>query len=108
NVQRNGVTGKPVPLSPASGVTTANASLRDITWATPSSGRWRTEGALLFSSSALYEYSSATGQMVALNLPGDANSMPGQVVAGELYNGTAYLLDAGIGQIWRYTVQGGK
>jgi hypothetical protein len=108
NVQRNGVTGKPVPLSPASGVTTANVSLRDITWATPSSGRWRTEGALLFSSSALYEYSSATGQMVALNLPGDANSMPGQVVAGELYNGTAYLLDAGIGQIWRYTVQGGK
>ena len=97
-----------MPLSLASGVTTTNVPLGDITWATPSGGRWRTEGALLFSTSALYEYSSATGQMAALDLPKDDGDALGQIVAGELYNGTAYLLDAGVGQIWRYTLQSGK
>jgi hypothetical protein len=107
NVQRNGVTGKPVPLTPAS-TTPTNVDYNDLTWATTSGGRWRTEGALLFSKGALYEYSSATGQLGALSLPTDASSAIGQIASGELYNSAIYILDTGVGQIWRYSMQGGK
>jgi sugar lactone lactonase YvrE len=107
NVQRTGVTGKPVPLTPANGAA-PNIKLGDITWATISGGRWRTEGAVLFTQGGLYEYSSATGQMAAMPFPADPNSSIGDIAAGVLYNGTAYVLDAGTGQIWRFNVQANK
>ncbi len=108
NIQRNGVTGKPVPLTLAGGGIPAGAPIADVTWATASNGRWHAEGAVLYSKSALYEYSSATGQLIQLNLPSDPAGNPDTIVAGELYNSTAYLLDTGAGQIWRYTLQGNK
>ena len=103
--QRNGISGKPMPLTGASGVTITGVTLNDVTWASTSGSRWRVEGALLFSKSALYEYNSATAQLVTFNLPGEGASMPSQVMAGELYNNNAYLLDTAIGQVWRYTLQ---
>lgn len=107
NSQRNGITGRPVPLTPSAG-NPINTPMSDITWATTSGERWRYDGTLVFGKTTLYEYNSATNQMIALPLPTDANSAPSQPVAGELYNNTAYILDSGIGQIWRYTLQQGK
>lgn len=110
NVQRDGITGKPVPLTLPGGTApgSTDQSTGDIVWATTSTERWHTEGAVLFNKAALYEYSSATGQLSQLNLPTDATANPDQITAGELFNGTAYILDAGAGQIWRYTLQGNK
>ena len=106
NAERNAITGKPYPLSFASGATVTGALL-DITWATPSSGRWRSEGSVLFGNTAIYEYSAATSQITPIELPAVSGALPGQVASGELYNDTIYLLDNGAGQIWRYTYQNG-
>ncbi len=103
--QRNGISGKPMPLSGTSGVTITGAPLIDLSWASPSGSRWRVEGALLFSKSTLYEYNSASAQLSNYNLPAGAGNAPTQAIAGELYNNTAYLLDNSIGQIWRYNLQ---
>ena len=46
--------------------------------------------------------------MAILNLPTDTAGGPAQVIAGDLYNSTAYLLDPGLGQVWRYALQNGK
>ncbi|MCL4505918.1 MAG: hypothetical protein M1140_07850 [Chloroflexi bacterium] len=110
NVQRDGITGKPVPLTLPGGTAPVSTGRNtgDIVWATTSTERWHTEGAVLFNKTALYEYSSATGQLSQLVLPSDATANPDQVTAGELFNGTAYILDAGAGQIWRFTLQGNK
>ncbi len=106
NAERNAITGKPVPLAFPAGIT-ATGRLLDITWATPSSSRWRTEGSILFGNSTLYEYSAATSQITPIELPAVGEARPEQVASGELYNDTAYLLDIGAGQIWRYTYQNG-
>lgn len=106
NAERNAITGKPVPLTFAAGVT-ATSRLLDIAWATPSSSRWRTEGSILFGNATLYEYSAATSQITPIELPAVGEARPEQVVSGELYNDTVYLLDVGAGQIWRYTYQNG-
>ncbi len=110
NVQRDGITGRPVPLTLPGGTAPVNIGSHqgDIVWATTSTERWRVEGAVLFDKTALYEYSSATGQLTQMVLPSGASPNPGQVTAGELYNGTAYILDAGAGQIWRFTLQGSR
>ena len=108
NVQRNGISGKPVVLTLADGGTPTGAPMVDATWATASNGRWPTEGAVLYSKSALYEFGSATGHLSQLNLPSDPTAIPESIVAGELYNNTGYLLDTGIGQIWRYPYKDGK
>jgi hypothetical protein len=106
--QRNGINGKPISLASSSGVTLTGTPLVDVTWASTSGSRWRTEGAVLFTKSVLYEYNSTSAQMAILNLPTDAASTPAQVVAGDLYNNTAYLLDTGPGQVWRYQLQNNK
>ena len=106
NAGRNAITGKPVPLTFPAGVT-ATSGLLDITWATPSSSRWRTEGSILFGNTTIFEYSAATSQITPIELPPTGEARPQQVASGELYNDTVYLLDIGTGQIWRYTYQNG-
>lgn len=106
NAERNAITGKPVPLAFPAGVT-ATGRLLDITWATPSSSRWRTEGSILFGNTTIYEYSAATSQITPIELPAVGEARPQQVASGELYNDTIYLLDTGAGQIWRYSYQNG-
>lgn len=108
NVQYNGVSDKPFPLALAGATLPAGVQISDITYAMSSNGRWHAEGAVMYSRNALYEFNSATGQMIPLNLPTDPASTPDTIVAGDLYNGSSYLLDTGIGQIWRYTWQGNK
>lgn len=106
NAERNAITGRPVPLAFPPGIT-ATGRLLDITWATPSSTRWRTEGSILFGNTTIYEYSAATSQITPIELPAVGEARPEQVASGELYNDTIYLLDTGAGQIWRYTYQNG-
>ncbi len=101
---RASITGKPVPIQLSSVVTPPNTA-NDVAWATPSSNRWRTEGAVFFGNNTIYEYSTATSQVTPIALPDVNDTQPGLVVAGELYNDTSYLLDTQIGQIWRYTYQ---
>lgn len=106
NADRTGVAGKKVTITFGEGVTTTNVPLVDVAWATTNANRWRTEGAVLFSNALIYEYSSATGRASPLSIPADADATPVQVQAGELYNNTVYLLDTGVGQIWRYPLSG--
>ncbi|MCS7060726.1 MAG: hypothetical protein RMN25_06120 [Anaerolineae bacterium] len=104
NAERNTIIGKPAPLSFASSLTPGRP-LFDITWATPSSNRWRTEGSVLFGNSVIYEYNLSTNQVTPIELPAVGEEKPIQIASGELYNDTIYLLDIGLGQIWRYTYQ---
>jgi hypothetical protein len=104
--QRNGISGKPMALTSTGGVTSTGTIINDLSWASPSGGRWRVEGAILFSKSNLYEYNSASAQLSSYDVPSGTTSAQTQIVAGELYNNTAYLLDNGVGQIWRYSLQG--
>ncbi len=83
-----------------------NTPIADVVWATTIDRRWRTEGAILFSTGRIYEYSSATGRATPLALAVSADAAPAQVQAGALYNNTVYLLDATVGQIWRYRLAG--
>lgn len=105
NTDRTGIAGKKVAITFSKGLTTS-VPLADIAWATTNANRWRTEGAVLFSNTQIYEYSSATGRASPLPIPADADATPVQVQAGELYNNTVYLLDTGAGQIWRYPLAG--
>jgi hypothetical protein len=79
-----------------------------VAWATTTANRWRTEGAVLFNTGQIFEYSSATGRASPIPIPANADATPVQVQAGELYNNTVYLLDTGAGQIWRYRLAGDK
>jgi hypothetical protein len=101
NADRSGTTGKKVSIAMGDGVTTTS-SLADVAWATTIDDRWRTEGAVFFGTDVLYEYSSATGRAMPMSIPATADATPQQIKAGELYNNTVYLLDVGVGQIWRY------
>jgi len=85
-----------------------NTPIADVVWATTIDRRWRTEGAILFSTGRIYEYSSATGRATPLALAVSADAAPAQVQAGALYNNTVYLLDATVGQIWRYRLAGNQ
>jgi hypothetical protein len=105
NAERTGISGKPLALSMSDVVTGAALQIKDIAWATPGNDRWRTEGALLFAEDRVMEYSSATTQVSPIALPDIEGARPGLVTSGELYNGTIYILDAQVGQIWRYTYQ---
>lgn len=106
NPQNAGTTGKKTEITFNEGLTTTSSALADVAWATTSSDRWRTEGAVLFGMNSIFEYSSATGRASPIAIPTDADTTPLQVQAGELYNNTVYLLDAGVGQIWRYSLAG--
>ncbi len=106
--QRNGISGKPISLAASKGVTLSGALLTDVSWASTNGSRWRVEGAVLFTKNALYEYNSTNAQMTMLSLPASLTGGPSQVAAGDLYNNTAYLLDPGMGQIWRYNMEGDK
>lgn len=108
NAERTGTTGKKVSITFGEGLTTTNAALVDIAWATTTDNRWRTEGAVLFNTNQIFEYSSATGRASSIAIPANADATPVQVQAGELYNNTVYLLDKGAGQIWRYRLVGDK
>jgi hypothetical protein len=109
NPERTGTTGKKVEIAFTGGVTQATSvtsNLADIAWATANNDRWRTEGAVMFDTSVIYEYSSATGRAAPIPIPANADATPVKVQAGELFNNTAYLLDSGVGQIWRYPLAG--
>jgi hypothetical protein len=106
NPERTGTTGKKVDIAFTGGATQTAASLADIAWATTNSDRWRTEGAVMFDTNAIFEYSSATGRAAPIPIPANADATPVKVQAGELFNNTAYLLDSGVGQIWRYPLAG--
>jgi hypothetical protein len=106
NDQRNAISGKPTALD-FSGATNGTGGLVDITWATNQDSRWRTEGALFFAPNAVYEYASATGRVSAIRFTAGTPPTGTAIVAGDLYNNQAYLLDAGSGQIWRYPLATG-
>jgi hypothetical protein len=106
NDQRNAVSGKPTALD-FSGVTNGPAGLVDITWATNQDSRWRTEGAVFFGSNTVYEYASATGRTAEIRFTAGGVPTSTAIVAGDLYNNQAYLLDVGNGQIWRYPLATG-
>ena len=108
NAERTGTTGRKVSITFGEGMTTANAALVDVAWATTNDNRWRTEGAVLFNTSQILEYSSATGRASPMSIPADADATPVQVQSGELYNNAMYLLDTGAGQIWRYPLAGDR
>lgn len=101
NAERTAVIGEPTKLP-----LDAKVQVADIAWATTAKERWRTEGVVLFSTGSVLEYSSATGRINSLTLPLNADATPLNVQAGELYNNTVYLLDAQVGQIWRYRLGG--
>lgn len=105
NPERNAVTGKKVQITFGDGVT-PTTKLSDVAWATTTGDRWRTEGAVYFSNSDIWEYSSATGRAAPIKIPVNADATPGTVQSGELYNNSVYLLDTGVGQIWRYPLAG--
>jgi hypothetical protein len=79
--------------------------LRDIAWASSVGDRWRTEGAVLFGQETGFEYKAAENQTGLIRWPSGLISGTSQIVAGELWNGNLYALDAGVGQIWRLTRQ---
>ncbi len=106
NDQRNAVSGRPAPLDFSSAIN-GPASLVDITWATNQDSRWRTEGAVIFGSNAVYEYASATGRTNVIRFTAGGTPTNTAIVAGDLYNNQVYLLDAGNGQIWRYPLATG-
>ncbi len=105
NAERSATVGREVSIR-IDDPQAASAPIADVVWATTMDNRWRTEGAILFSAGRIYEYSSATGRAAPLALPVSADAAPAQVRAGALYNNTVYLLDAGVGQIWRYRLVG--
>ncbi len=105
NPERNAVTGKKVQITFGEGAT-ATVKLNDVAWATTTGDRWRTEGAVFFSTGDVWEYSSATGRAAPIKIPVNADATPGNVQSGELYNNAVYLLDTGVGQIWRYPLAG--
>ena len=105
NAERSAMVGREVTIRIDDAQTTS-APIADVVWATTMDNRWRTEGAILFSTGRIYEYSSATGRAAPLALPVSADAAPAQVRAGALYNNTVYLLDAQVGQIWRYRLAG--
>lgn len=105
NPERNAVTGKKVQITFGEGATNT-VKLSDVAWATTTGDRWRTEGAVFFNAGDIWEYSSATGRAAPLKIPVNADATPGNVQSGELYNNAVYLLDTGVGQIWRYPLAG--
>jgi hypothetical protein len=107
NAERTGTTGKKVDITFTDGATTTNAALTDVSWATTTNERWRTEGAIFFTPNAAYEYASATGKAAPMQFVANADASPQSVQAGELYNNSAYLLDTSVGQIWKYSLVGG-
>jgi hypothetical protein len=99
NNERNAMTGKPVQLQFTE---PPKSALEDIAWATTTNDRWRTEGAVMFTPSAIYEYQSATGKAAPIVIPADADATPTKVAAAELYRNTVYLLDTNAGRVWRF------
>lgn len=96
------ITGKPVPIAPAA--TSAEPGFKDVTWASSTGNRWHSEGAILASSAAIGEYSLATGQIASTRITAD---QPGNIAALDLFGDQIYLLDTGVGQIWRMQLSGG-
>lgn len=94
-------TADPLQLVLPAGATPA--VLRDVAWASSIGDRWRTEGAVLFGVDSAYEYRSAENQTFVLRWPSGVFSATSQLGAGELWNGNLYVLDKGVGQIWRLT-----
>ncbi|MCS7087622.1 MAG: hypothetical protein NZL91_02835 [Thermoflexales bacterium] len=103
NLARDALVDQPLNLL-FDGQRTAPVPLVDIAHATTLGNRWRTEGAVLFSHAAVYEYSSATGRAVPLSVPETNGVVPSNVQSGALFDNRVYLLDTGTGQIWRYTL----
>jgi len=107
NDDHTAVSTQAAPVSlPFTDVQETNRRLVDIAWATNNDSRWRTEGAVMFGEQGVYEYSSATTRAAPRTIAATDDARPARVVAGEIYNSTIYLLDAEVGQIWKYTVDG--
>ncbi len=105
NQGRTGVQGKPVNMAFRNGQG-AGVAFADVAWASTLNNRWRSEGAVVFATNGVYEYLQLNGQLNGLSLPTEALTEVVRTGAGELYNNTLYLLDTGIGQIWRFQLQG--
>lgn len=101
NPSRTGVVNdKPMMLA-LGGNPNLPAGTRDVVWATQRGGRWSVaDGALIFAGDSAYFYNANSAQMAAIKLP--ASTPVNKAVAGEVYNGQFYILDAGAGQLWRY------
>ena len=99
---RSAIQGKGFVLPLAQQLASTPLNLVDAAFATTTGGRWRTEGTLLVGKTSLFEYSSVTGKIAALPVPEGAITALVQAQAGELYDNKAYVLDSGLGQIWRF------
>jgi len=102
NPDRTSINGKGFEMSAAPAMSDAAIEMQDVAWATTTGAKWRTEGAVIIGKKSLAEYSSATGQIAPLPMPPDGITSLVQSQAGEIYNNTVYVLDSGIGQIWRF------
>jgi len=96
-------TGKPVPLTPAA--TSGEPGFKDVTWASSTGNRWHNEGAIFISSFAIGEYSLATGQIASTRITADPL---GNTTSVDLFGDQIYILDTGVGQIWRMQLSGGN
>lgn len=77
------------------------SQLRDVAWATSIGDRWRTEGAILIGAENGFEYRAAENLTTAFRWPTNTLTVTSQIAASELWNGNVYLLDTGVGQIWK-------
>ena len=105
NQDHTGMQGKPVNMTFRNGQG-SNITFADVSWASTLNNRWRSEGAVVFGSNSVFEYLQLNGQLSGLALPTEALTEVVRAGAGELYNNTLYLLDVGVGQIWRFQLQG--
>ena len=99
---RSQIQGKGFVLALGPQLASTPLNFADVSFATTTGGRWRTEGALLLGKTGLFEYSSVTGKITALPVPATALTALVQAQAGELYDNKVYVLDTGAGQIWRF------
>ena len=102
NPDRTSINGKGFAMNMAPTMADTRIEMQDVAWATTTGAKWRTEGAVIIGKTNLAEYSSATGQIAPLPMPPDGITAIVQSQAGEIYNNTVYVLDSGIGQIWRF------
>ena len=99
---RSQIQGKGFVLALGPQLASTPLNFADVSFATTTGGRWRTEGALLLGKTGLFEYSSVTGKITALPVPAAMLTALVQAQAGELYDNKVYVLDTGAGQIWRF------
>jgi hypothetical protein len=99
---RSQIQGKGFAMVPSQQIANVPLDFVDVAYATTTGGRWRTEGAFVIGKIGLFEYRSDTGKIGTMPVPATALTALVQAQAGELYDNKAYVLDSGLGQIWRF------